>query len=486
MRSACAAALAVILASATGAAAAAEPAAASARISLIEHALTPKVQVEGRPQAPMTLAELMRAKHVPAVSIAFIDNGRIDWVRSYGLADVAGARSATPRTLFQAGSISKPVAATAAMAMVQDGELSLDQPVNARLKAWKIPDNQFTAKTPVTLRMLLTHTGGLTVHGFAGYEAGTPVPTVVQVLDGTAPANSDPIRVDMAPGTQWRYSGGGFTIAQLLMTEVSGKAFPDLLKARVLQPFGMADSTYQQPLPASRLAQAAVGYRPDDSAIPGLRNTYPEMAAAGLWTTPSDLARWVIAIEDADAGRSNPVLSQATTRQMLTPGLGKWGLGVEVAGAGRDRVFSHGGANEGFRNEMYGFPARRQGVVIMTNSDTGEAVMGPLLHAIADAYGWPGFETTLIKPAAPPAGGLAAFAGAYAVGSNVATVGETAGGRSLSFTIPNSSAFELIPQGGDTFVEAETAMSAKFLRDADGKVTGLDFDGVKLQRSPGS
>lgn len=463
---------------------AAESASALSHIAQIERSLTAPVRIEGRPSPSQTLAELMQANQVPAVSIAFIDNGRIDWVRSYGEADIAAGRKATAQTLFQAGSISKPVAATAAMSMVQDGELKLDQPVNAQLTAWKIPDNDFTAKAPVTLRMLLTHTGGLTVHGFAGYEAGKPLPTMVQILNGTAPANSDPIRVDIAPGTQWRYSGGGYTIAQLLMSEVSGQSFPDLLRARVLTPLGMTASTYQQPLPTDRLSEAAVGYRAKALAIPGLRNTYPEMAAAGLWTTPSDLARWVIGIQDAAAGRSQAVLNQDVASQMLTPGMGDWGLGLEVKGEGRDMVFSHGGANEGFRNEMFGFPGRRQGVVIMTNSDVGETVMQPLLHAIAMSYGWPGFEAKVIKPSPVKPGDLRPFAGRYLLGTTVVTVSERPDGRSLDAAPPMGQTYELIPQGGDAFVDAQSALAAKFTRSPAGAVTGMEFAGAKLERAP--
>jgi CubicO group peptidase (beta-lactamase class C family) len=455
-----------------------------AKIAGIERSLTPQVQVEGRTYRPQTITGLMAAAHVPAVSIAFVDHGRIAWTRAYGLADVAAGRRATPRTLFQAGSISKPVAATAVLSLVQDGRLKLDVPVNDQLKSWKLPDNDFTRARPVTLRNLLTHTGALTVHGFPGYEPGKPVPTLQQVLDGAAPANTDPVRVDGPVGQAWRYSGGGFTIAQLMATEADGRAFPALMKARVLAPFGMTASTYEQPLPAALRPIAATGYRSKGTPIPGRYNTYPEMAAAGLWTTPSDVARWTIAIADAEAGRSNPVLSQAMAKQMLTPGLGDWGLGVEVKGQGRDRRFAHGGANEGFRNEMFAWPARGQAVVIMTNSDSGEAVMEPLLAAIARAYGLPGFERRIIKPVAVSPGALDAYVGAYVLGGVAVTVRQRAGGGSLELVTPGEEVYELIPQGGDDFASVGSTGAARFRRDAAGKVSGLEFAGVKLTRRP--
>ena len=468
---------------AIGSAARAAPA-DDAKIRRIEQSLTPPVQVEGRAYPARTLAQVMAEHHVPAVSIAFIDDGKIAWTRAYGLADVAEGRKATPQTLFQAGSISKPVAATGTLTLVQEGRLKLDTAVNEQLKSWKLPDNDFTRVQPVTLRHLLTHTGGLTVHGFEGYEAGKPVPSVRQVLDGASPANSDPVRVDEPVGKEWRYSGGGFTIAQLMTAEADGRPFPELMKARVLGPLGMTSSTYEQPLPGVLRPRAATGYDSKGQAIAGRYHTYPEMAAAGLWTTPSDVARWLIGIEDAEAGRSAAVLDQATARAMLTPGLGNWGLGVEVKGQGRDLRFSHGGANEGFRNDMVGWPARRQGVVIMTNGDDGEDVIQSLMFAVAEAYGWPGYERKKITPAAVKPGELAAYAGKYAVGRVTVSVRVRPDGRSIELLAPGDARYELIPQGKDAFVNASTTEPAHFDRDADGKVAGFDFAGVKLVRAP--
>jgi CubicO group peptidase (beta-lactamase class C family) len=220
------------------------------RISRIEHDLQPILQVRGRPVAARTLAELMAAHHTPAISIAVVDHGRIIWARAYGLADVAAKSPATTRTMFQAGSISKPVAASATLQMVQEGRLGLDAPVNSELKSWRIPDSPLAHDHPVTLRHLLTHTGGLTVHGFPGYAAGAPVPSVIQVLDGKPPANTPAVAVEQTPGKVWNYSGGGITIAQLLMTETDGASFPDLMRRRVLSPVGMGDSSWSGPTTA--------------------------------------------------------------------------------------------------------------------------------------------------------------------------------------------------------------------------------------------
>ncbi|MDR3512713.1 MAG: serine hydrolase [Caulobacteraceae bacterium] len=338
---------------------------------------------------PRTLQEEMAAHHVPAVSIAVIDGGRVVWARAYGLADVASGRKATPRTLFQAASMSKPVAATAALALVQEGRLALDEDVNRRLTSWRLPYGGKAAGKVVTLRELLNHTGGLSVSWYDGYEPGAPLPTDVQILDGAPPAHSPPVVVSHEPGAEWRYSGGGYMLAQVLMADAAKQSFPELMRARVLVPAGMSASTYEQPLPADKRPLAATGYRIDGAAMPHGYHVYPEMAAAGLWTTPSDLARWMLAIQDAYAGRSAKIISQATAAAMLTPAQGEWGLGVEVQGQGDGLLFTHGGSNQGYKGMFLGYARGGRGVVVMTNGDGGGPVAIELVAAVIRAYGWP-------------------------------------------------------------------------------------------------
>jgi CubicO group peptidase (beta-lactamase class C family) len=273
----------------------------------IERGLHPAVSIKGEPHT-IALEQRMRELHINAVSIAVFQSYKVVWARAYGLADTGVP--ATPETLFQAGSISKSVNALGTLEAVADGVLSLDTPINDSLTGWKLPDNDLTKVTPVTLRELLSHTAGTTVHGFPGYAAGLPVPTIKQILDGEPPANSPAIRVDLAPNTQFRYSGGGITIAQLALTERSKASYPELLARRVLQPLGMTHSTYEQPLPAALVPHAAAGYGQDGTQVVGKRHIYPEMAAAGLWTTPADLARFFSEIALARANRSKLVSNE--------------------------------------------------------------------------------------------------------------------------------------------------------------------------------
>ena len=371
-----------------------------ARISRIESGLLPAVVIKGQPPSPMNIADRMAHYKVPGVSVAFFDHGQVIWARAYGFADVATKKPVTPDTLFQAASISKPVAALAALRLVQDGKLSLDEDVNAKLKTWKVPENAFTQTDKVTVRRILSHGAGLTVHGFPGYASDETVPTVVQILNGEKPANTPAIRVDVIPGTLWRYSGGGYVVLQALMSDVTGRPFPQIMRELVLGPAGMTRSTYEQPLPKSRLSEAATPYRANGDPVKGGAHTYPEMAPAGLWTTPSDLARMAIEVQKEYAGQSSKILNQSMAKQMLTTQIGTWGLGFGLQTPGRPLRFGHGGANEGYRCNLETYTESGQGFAVMTNSDSGGDLAQEIFRSVAKEYGWPDYhpaEHTLIK-----------------------------------------------------------------------------------------
>lgn len=347
-------------------------------IERIQDAILPPVLVKRETPATTKLAERMAALHVPGISIAVIHDGKIEWARGFGVARIGGA-PVSADTLFQAASISKPVTAMAALHLVEAGKLNLDADVNQYLKTWKVPANSFTEKTKVTLRELLTHTAGMTIHGFPGYASDAPLPTLVQVLNGEKPANTGAIVVDTQPGTNWRYSGGGFVVTQLLLQDVTGQPFPKLMHDLVLGPIGMARSTYEQPLPQGRMSEAAMPYRSNGQPVPGGPHVYPEMAPAGLWTTPSDLARYAMEVQKALAGKSNAVISAAMTREMLKPGMNKWGLGIETGGAPDHPYFTHSGANDGFQCDLVAYD-NGDGAVIMTNRQWRTANRGSSAH----------------------------------------------------------------------------------------------------------
>jgi CubicO group peptidase (beta-lactamase class C family) len=334
---------------------------------------------------------MMQKRHIVGLSLAVVQNGKISKASAYGFADKEQGTPVTTSTLFQAGSVSKSVAALGALHLVQEGKLALDEDVNKWLRTWKLPENSFTKIKSVTLRQILSHSAGLTVHGFPGYSVAEPLPTLVQVLDGTKPANTAAIRVDFEPGTKLRYSGGGYTVMQQMIIDVAGKPFPQFMWESVLSPLGMTNSTYEQPLPKDRAATSASGYYGQLKPVEGRCHIYPEMAAAGLWTTPSDLAMFVIGIQQSLAGTTNPVISQSLTRQMLTNQSESDGLGVFLQKAGDSLRFVHNGRDEGFDAVMMGYARTGQGAVVMINGNDDSGALARVLDAIAREYHWPDF-----------------------------------------------------------------------------------------------
>jgi len=362
----------------------------SKEIEVIEDGLRGSVQFSGDPS--WTIEERMEHYGVPGVSVAVIKDYKIHWVKHYGITDKETGKPVDKNTLFQAGSISKPVAAYGALKLVEQKELSLDAPVNKQLVGWKIPDNEFTKKRPVALKHLLNHSAGLTVHGFGGYSVYDAVPTTEQVLDGIAPANSAAVRVNIEPETQFRYSGGGYTVMQKLVADVSQAEYPQIMDKLVLSPLAMTRSTYQQPLPQEKLKFAAAGYLPNNEPVPGKRHTYPEMAAAGLWTTAEDLAKFAIDVQLAVKENKSPVLSQAMANQMLTPFVSdNTGLGFFIDDKNSEIYFGHGGWDEGFSADLIAHKTRGYGVVIMTNSNH-PSFINELKNSVADYYQWHNFS----------------------------------------------------------------------------------------------
>lgn len=264
----------------------------------------------------------------------------------------------------------------------------MDEDVNRSLKQWQVPENEFTKDKKVTLRRILSHSTGLPVHGFPGYDAKSRLPTLPQILDGSKPANTAAIRVDVEPGSTWRYSGGGYTVMQQMMIDVTGKSFPELMQEAVLAPLQMTASTYEQPLPAKWVKLAATGYYPNGKAVKGKWHIYPEMAAAGLWTTPSDLARFAIRIQEALASKSNPVISSSMTRQMLTVQKGNSGLGLGLNESGKKLHFFHSGRDEGFDTFLIAGAESGHGVVIMINANDNSGAVNRIVEAGGKQYQW--------------------------------------------------------------------------------------------------
>ena len=433
--------------------------------------LPPPVIVKGDQPSCAALTQRMNDLHVPGVSIAVIHNGSIKWTRGFGVATTGGP-AVTEETLFQAGSISKPLAAMAALYQVQKGKLSLDADVNSELISWKVPESPAANRKSVTLRELLTHTAGLTVHGFPGYATNDPVPNLIQVLNGEKPANTPPIRVESEPGSKWNYSGGGYVVMQQLLLDVTNEPFPKLMHDTVLAPIGMTHSTYEQPLPANSQSEAATPYRDDGNPVTGGAHTYPEMTAAGLWTTSPDLARYCIEVERSLQGKANDVLSQKLTEEMLTPGKGHWGLGLEIGGSSDDPYFSHGGVNAGFEGLFVAYEKHGDGAVVLTNAQGGTRLATEIMRSIANEYGWPDFHSALRTEVKLSSDTLKQYVGTYQMGPGLyLTI--TLTGDQLVSQLTGQGSVPLFAETNHKFFPKMVDAELEFVKDTGGKVTSL-------------
>ncbi|MEH1856739.1 MAG: serine hydrolase domain-containing protein [Nostoc sp.] len=375
------------------------------RIERVINNLLPATALEGKFGLPKTLDEQLAHYHTPGISIAVINDFEIEWARGFGVCEDRTTREVTPNTLFQAASISKPVFALAVMRLVQEGCLNLDEDVNNYLTSWRVPAIALW-QPRITLRQLLSHTAGLTVHGFPGYANSDLLPTILQVLNGEPPANTDKVEVNIIPGLHYRYSGGGTTVAQQVLVDLLKQPFPEIMRELVLDPLGMTNSTYKQPLPNDWLAKAATAHPFSGIPLEGKHHVYPEMAAAGLWTTASDLAKVGVELLRVLRGLSPTVWSKETVEEMLRPqqieqtqgansefvGLGNGlfvGLGFFAGGGvGDGFYFFHSGKNEGFVALMRVYAHIGKGAVVMLNSNEVELIQ-EVMRSLTLEYDWP-------------------------------------------------------------------------------------------------
>ncbi len=364
-------------------------------VEAIENAQNPNRQgLDG-----YTLEELMEEFGVPGVSVAVIHDFAIHWAKAYGVADVETGAPVDVETMFQAASISKPVSAMAALKAVQDGAFSLDEDINNILHSWTLPGGEFTRDRAVTPRMLMSHTSGLgDGFGFPGYHPNDPLPTTVQILNGDKPSNVGDVFMERAPQTAMKYSGGGVTVMQLALSDALGRPFPGILQEYVLDPIGMANSTFEQPLPPARDRNAARAHDGSGAAMDAKWHVYPEFAAAGLWTTPTDLAKFAIEVQQSVHGESNRVLSRTTIQEMLSPvGVGDFAVGFSLSKDGEGWYFSHGGSNWGFRALLIAHKVKGYGLVVMTNASRGSTVANEIKARVERAYGWDSLDKRVLR-----------------------------------------------------------------------------------------
>lgn len=332
-----------------------------------------------------TIYQRMKEIGVPGVSIALFDGGRIVFEKAYGTKDQSAP--VDTNTLFQAASISKPLTSVATFRLYERGIIPIDTDVNTLLQGWKVPDTVYDATEKVTVRRIISHMGGLSVHGFRGYKRTEQLPTIIQTLNGVPPSNSPRIEVDTTPGVIEIYSGGGFVILQLLLQEKTQKPFAQILSEEVLRPAGMIHSTFVQPLPDSLIPFAAKGFQSNGKPVAGGFHVYPEQAPAGLWTTPSDLARFMLRVGDAYRD-GDGLIKQSTARMMLTRVPNGSGEGFGLDGDSSTLRFRHSGGNFGYTCYAISFAGTGKGIIVMTNSDNGSNLIHEIVRAISKEYGW--------------------------------------------------------------------------------------------------
>lgn len=426
------------------------------RVARIENGLRTSLQITGQAVETYNIESRLEHYQIPGISIALAYNGQVVWRDAYGFADVAKSKKMTTDSMLLAGSISKPVAALRALQLHDEGRFLLDENVNNYLTSWQLPDNAFTETEKVTLRRILNHTAGLTVWGFPGYDKGDEIPSTVSVLDGEG--NTDPIRVYKTPGGSWQYSGGGYTIMQLAINDIEQTPFAKTLQTHVLDPLNMTNSTFENPLPGRYHSLAATGYRRNLDEVEGKWPIYPEMAAAGLWTTPSQLVQYGIEIQRIINTKQDGIISYKTALEMLTPGDNNHGLGPVVA----DHAFRHGGADEGFRAQFIAWTDSPYSAVVMVNSDNN-AIIGEVLRSIATELELPGYEPNIRTIFEQSSEQLQKFVGVYDSGDDglfeVTLVGEK-----LSINVPNFDYTTfLVPQSSTMFFEENNGIELEFV-----------------------
>lgn len=456
-------------------------------ISAIENGLLPQFIEKGNSSLKMNIYDRMEHYNVPGVSIAVVKDGKLLWAKGYGIANTETGDSVTTETIFQAGSISKPLAALGALKLVQEGKMELDEDINTYLTGWKVPENKFTESEKVTLEKLLTHTAGMTVHGFPGYSQTDTFPTITSVLKGKG--NTPAVFVDTIPGSIWRYSGGGYTVMEKAVEDVSGLPLEVYLVENILAPIGMTLSTYGQPLPETHQSNFSAAYDGDGKLYEGLYHNYPEQAAAGLWTTPSDLAKYFLEIQAIRAGKTDGVLSKEIVDQMLTKHQEDWGLGPALLEIDGQLLFGHGGKNAGFTNDMMGFADHGDAIIVMTSADKGGNLMGEIFRGISAFYEMNMRNPTEIELVKLPQEELELLAGKYKLNEEIPGIGE----YFIRLTVKEDKIFvEDLTNGDDNllspiskteFVDLNTGDRAEFqiTRNPVGLLWGGNFQFYKVE-----
>jgi len=444
------------------------------RINKVENSLAPSV-IYGDSIPKWNIEERMKHNGTRGLTIAVIRNYKIEWAKGYGWADVAENRRVNTETRFQAASISKSINSLGVLKLAEQGKLDTGADINNYLKSWKFPYDSLSKSKKISVNNLLSHTSGLSIHGFPGYERTVALPTVSQILNGEKPANTKAVRSLFEPGKRFQYSGGGTTISQLIVTDITGRKYDEYMQEEVLKPLGMTNSSYRQP--ATDTANLATGYYQNGSTVTGKYHVYPEQAAAGLWTTPTDLSKYIIECQLAYEGKSSKVLSQAMMKKRLTPYIDKnAALGVFIEDRSGIKYFNHNGGNEAFLCTSYGSLEGGNGVVIMVNGDNFQ-IISEVLNSVAQVYGWKDFyKPEFKKLTVVPEEVLQQYVGNYKLMNDTLTVSFCGKDLCIQQNHQPVSGYKMVFSDNSSFGVKEVP-DANFtvIRDKDGKVEALQL-----------
>ena len=361
------------------------------QIKHVENNLFSRVILNGKAD---NIVDRMTFYKVKGLSIAVVNNYKIVWAKGYGWADEKEKRPVTAATLFKPGSISKSLNAVGILKLAQANKLDIYKDINEYLKSWKFPYDSLSKGKKITTANLLSHTAGLSVYGgFPGYDAKSKIPTLPQILDGVAPANTPAVRSLFEPGLQFQYSGGGTIISQLIITDLTHQSYEKYMFDNMLKPMGMKNSFYSAAPPQkNELNKYAMGYTKEGAKVKATFHVYPEQAPMGLWTTPTDLSKYIIETQLAYQGKSSKVLNQQMTSLQLTPYIDNSAtMGAFIGDRNGEKYFFHDAGNEGYRGLYYGSVEGGNGMVVFVNSDDGNIIL-ELLNSVASVYNWKGFD----------------------------------------------------------------------------------------------
>lgn len=439
------------------------------QIKQFENSLSGRVQIKGKENS--NIADRMAHYKVMGMSIAVVHDYKVVWAKGYGWADEKEKRPVTTATLFEPGSISKSLNAVGILKLVQDKKLDLHTDINTYLTSWKFPYDEVSMGKKITLAHLLSHSAGLNVHGFPGYDLMEKIPTVPQVLDGQPPANTPAVRSQFEPGLRFQYSGGGTTISQLLLTDVTHQPYDQFMYENVLKPIGMVNSFYTQPPAMDKRSMCATGYHGNGNEVPHKFHVYPEQGAAGLWMTPSDLCQYIIETQLAYEGKSSKVLNQEMTKLRLTPYNDESSaLGVFIDNRDGALYFQHSAGNEGFCGQYYASLEGGDGVAFFLNTDE-YGLIPEVLNSVASVYDWKGFYGPITKKVVKVSDKiLQTYVGVYMVQKN--TFVNIMKRKDGYYQFADGNYYKMYFTNKADYFNMEVETEKHFVTDASGKVTG--------------